>query len=82
MIDDSDTVKYPLCQPGDFNGTKYPVSGVISYPNSRIQYTLPATGGIGNDRVIAVGLAMMAAALIGEYVLWRTRRERRVRGNS
>ena len=40
-------------------------------------YKLPETGGIGTNRFTAVGLSLMAASLMCEYVMRRKRRERR-----
>ena len=41
------------------------------------KYELPETGGIGTNRFTAVGLSLMAASLMCEYVMRRKRRERR-----
>lgn len=51
-------------------------AGTIFVPNER-SYTLPNTGGIGTNRLTAVGLSLMAGSLMCEYVLRRRRRERR-----
>lgn len=40
-------------------------------------YVLPETGGTGINRFTAVGLSLMAASLMCEYVMRRKRRERR-----
>lgn len=55
-------------------------SGEVIVTNTRTtsqDYELPETGGIGTNRFTAVGLALMAASLMCEYVMRRKRRERR-----
>lgn len=50
---------------------------VISNKINDTAYTLPETGGTGTNRFTAVGLSLMAASLMCEYVMRRKRRERR-----
>ena len=50
---------------------------VITNKEREKSYILPETGGTGTNRFIAVGLALMAGALMCEYVMRRKRRERR-----
>ena len=55
-------------------------SGEITITNRKIEtndYVLPETGGTGTNRFTAVGLSLMAASLMCEYVMRRKRRERR-----
>lgn len=55
-------------------------SGEVIVTNTRTtsqDYELPETGGIGTNRFIAVGLALMAGSLMCGYVMRRKRRERR-----
>lgn len=55
-------------------------SGEITITNKKIEtndYVLPETGGTGTNRFIAVGLSLMAASLMCEYVMRRKCRERR-----
>lgn len=63
-------------------GTKFSLgeSGDIIYITNTEEsndYVLPETGGIGTNRLAAVGLSLMAGSLMCEYVLRRRRRERR-----
>lgn len=77
-IEDTDTSKYPESKPENFNGHILSAGSVIYYPNKKSSsYILPETGGIGTDRLTAVGLSLMAGSLMCEYVLRRRRRERR-----
>ena len=50
---------------------------VVTNRKEEGQYELPETGGIGTNRFTAVGLSLMAASLMCEYVMRRKRRERR-----
>lgn len=50
---------------------------VTNTKNTKQDYVLPETGGIGTNRFTAVGLALMAGSLMCGYVMRRKRRERR-----
>lgn len=68
--------KEPTIKPDGFNGIKLSQGSKIYYPND-VSYELPETGGTGTNRFTAVGLSLMAASLMCEYVMKRKRRERR-----
>ena len=50
---------------------------ITNVKNTKQDYVLPETGGIGTNRFTAVGLALMAGSLMCGYVIRRKRRERR-----
>lgn len=57
---------------------KYQEGDYFRYPNVKSSsYVLPETGGTGTNRFTAVGLSLMTASLMCEYVMRRKRRERR-----
>lgn len=50
---------------------------ITNVKTTKQDYVLPETGGTGSNRFTAVGLSLMAASLMCEYVMRRKRRERR-----
>lgn len=77
-ISDPNTTTYPSIKPDNFTGHYLTGGQVVYYPNTKSSsYILPETGGIGTNRFTAVGLSLMAASLMCEYVMRRKRRERR-----
>lgn len=59
------------------NGITYGTITVTNKKEKPSDFVLPETGGTGTNRFTAVGLSLMAASLMCEYVMRRKRRERR-----
>ena len=63
VIVDSDTTKYPMCVPDDFNGTRLSSGQTVYFPNTKDEkYVLPSTGGSGTTRYFIGGAALMLLA--------------------
>lgn len=76
---DGYTTSYSISGKDITEGAEIPCKTSVTITNTSDEksYILPETGGIGTNRFTAVGLSLMAASLMCEYVMRRKRRERR-----
>ncbi len=64
VIVDSDTKKYPMCVPDEFNGTRLSSGQTVYFPNTKdVKYELPSTGGSGTTRYVIGGAVLMLLAV-------------------
>ena len=76
---DGYTTSYSVSGKDIAEGSEIPCKTSVTITNTSDEksYILPETGGTGTNRFTAVGLSLMAASLMCEYVMRRKRRERR-----
>ena len=73
-VPNTDTDKWPIAQPKDFQGAQISGSYDDYFTNTRKQAVLPSTGGLGDGWYVAGGLLTVTVAVLGLAETLRHRR--------